>query len=49
MSWVLPSCGVLTFLPLRSAAVLIEGSTTNDVPPVAAPATTVTAWPPELM
>ena len=39
MSWVLPSWGVLTFLPLSSAALLIDGSTTSEVPPVAAPAT----------
>lgn len=37
-SWVLPSCGVAIFLPLRSSRVLIFfGSTTSFTPPDAEP------------
>ena len=36
-SWVLPSCGVASFLPLRSAALLISGLTTRNAPPEVAP------------
>ena len=32
-SWVLPSCGVATILPLRSAALLMSGFTTKYAPP----------------
>ena len=37
-SCVPPSCGVASFLPLRSAAELISGLTTSCAPPDAAPA-----------
>ena len=36
-SWVLPSCGVAIFLPLRSAGLVIDGFTTRNAPPDAAP------------
>ncbi len=37
-SWVLPSCGVAIFLPLRSLTVLIlSGLTTSLTPPEAEP------------
>src|SRR3954465_9581405 len=36
-SWVLPSCGDATLLPLRSAALLMDGLTTRYAPPDAAP------------
>ena len=39
-SWVLPAAGVPIFLPLRSAARLIDGLTTKYAPPDAVPATT---------
>src|SRR5207248_2074125 len=44
-SWVLPSCGDASFLPLRSAALLIDGFTTSPAPPDVAPAMSRTAWP----
>ena len=37
-SWVLPSCGVASFLPRRSAADVISGLTTRNAPPDVAPA-----------
>lgn len=47
-SWVLPSCGVAIFLPLRSSTVLISGLTTRKTPPEAAPAMMLIALPPDL-
>ena len=41
-SWVLPSCGVATTLPLRSAALLMSGFTTKYAPPEDAPEMTLT-------
>ena len=48
MSWVLPSCGVAIFLPLRSATLVIPGFTTRPAPPLVAPEMTRTAWPADL-
>ena len=48
-SWVLPSDGDPTFLPLRSAAVLISGFTTRNAPPEAVPATMRMAAPFDLL
>ena len=44
-SWVLPSCGVASFLPFRSAALLMVGFTTRAAPPDVAPAMRRTAVP----
>jgi hypothetical protein len=44
-SCVLPSWGVATFLPLRSAALLISGFTTREAPADVAPATIRNASP----
>ena len=41
-SWVLPSCGDATTLPLRSAALLIDLLTTKYAPPDAEPETIFT-------
>ena len=41
-SWVLPSWGDATVLPLRSAALLIDGLTTKYAPPEAEPETIFT-------
>jgi hypothetical protein len=46
-SWVLPSWGVASFLPRRSAGPEMEGLTTRAAPPEVAPATMRTASPPE--
>ncbi len=44
-SCVLPSCGVASFLPTRSAGVVISGCTTSAAPPDVAPATMRIASP----
>ena len=44
-SWVLPSWGLATCLPLRSAAELMPSLTTSSAPAEAAPATIRTASP----
>ncbi len=44
-SWVLPSEGVSTALPLRSAALLTLGLTTIEAPPVATPEMILTLPP----
>src|SRR5439155_16382531 len=46
-SWVPPSWGEATFLPLRSDAVAIARLTTSDAPPDVEPATIRTAFPPD--
>src|SRR3954451_13835644 len=43
MSWVLPSCGLAIFLPLRSAGFVIDGFVTRNAPPDAAPDTILMA------
>ena len=49
-SWVLPSCGVAIFLPLRSSRVLIFfGLTTSFTPPEAEPPTIRRLWPLDLL
>ena len=44
-SCVLPSCGVASFLPIRSAGFVIDGCTTRAAPPEVAPATMRIAFP----
>src|SRR3954447_8740012 len=43
MSCVLPSCGLAIFLPARSAGFVIDGLTTRNAPPDAAPDTILMA------
>jgi hypothetical protein len=44
-SCVLPRLGVASFLPLRSAGLLMSGFTTRNAPPDVAPEMTRTASP----
>src|SRR6202008_1692799 len=46
-SWVLPSDGVAMDWPLSCFAEVMDGFTTIDAPPVAAPETTLMAVPPD--
>src|SRR5205085_11687530 len=48
-SCVLPSCGAASFLPLRSATLVIDGFTTRKAPPDVAPEMMRIACPCDLM